>query len=180
MIFKTQFHYFILNLLKIMNLNIKIFLLCPIPDDQKPINEYIDLKENDFTNFMLMSRKNYFSKLFINFLVGFVLSIPLSFLFNVSNQLFLYSTFYSISFLILNFFINLSRWSQLLKRLRNSRLFYEEGSWYDGQYWEKPLELIKNDKLLTSQKIKPILKRLIKTLLMLLSFNGYVYYSYLN
>ena len=180
MIFKTQFHYFILNLLKIMNLNIKIFLLCPIPDDQKPINEYINLKENDFTNFMLLSRKNYFSKLFINFLVGFVLSIPLSFLFNVSNQLFLYSTFYSISFLILNFFINLSRWSQLLKRLRNSRLFYEEGSWYDGQYWEKPLELIKNDKLLTSQKIKPILKRLIKTLLMLLSFNGYVYYSYLN
>ena len=163
-----------------MNLNIKIFLLCPIPDDQKPINEYINLKENDFTNFMLLSRKNYFSKLFINFLVGFVLSIPLSFLFNVSNQLVLYSTFYSISFLILNFFINLSRWSQLLKRLRNSRLFYEEGSWYDGQYWEKPLELIKNDKLLTSQKIKPILKRLIKTLLMLLSFNGYVYYSYLN
>ena len=128
-----------------MNLNIKIFLLCPIPDDQKPINEYINLKENDFTNFMLLSRKNYFSKLFINFLVGFVLSIPLSFLFNVSNQLFLYSTSYSISFLILNFFINLSRWSQLLKRLRNSRLFYEEGSWYDGQYWEKPLELIKND-----------------------------------
>ena len=31
-----------------MNLNIKIFLLCPIPDDQKPINEYINLKENDF------------------------------------------------------------------------------------------------------------------------------------
>ena len=61
--------------------------------------------------------------------------------------------FYSINFLILNFSINFSRWSQLLKRLRNSRLFYEEGSWYDGQYWEKPLELIKNDKLLTSQKL---------------------------
>ena len=163
-----------------MNLNIKIFLLCPIPDDQKPINEYINLKENDFTNLMLLSKKNYFSKIFINFLIGFVLATPLTFLFNVNSQLFLYNSFYSTSFLILNFFINLSRWSQLLKRFRSSRLFYEEGSWYDGQYWEKPLELIKNDKLLTSQKIKPILKRLIKTLLMLLSFNGYVYYSYLN
>ena len=160
-----------------MNLNIKIFLLCPIPDDQKPINEYINLKENDFTNLMLLSKKNYFSKIFINFLIGFVLATPLTFLFNVNSQLFLYNSFYSTSFLILNFFINLSRWSQLLKRFRSSRLFYEEGSWYDGQYWEKPLELIKNDKLLTSQKIKPILKRIIKTLIVLLSFNVYLYWN---
>ena len=163
-----------------MNLNIKIFLLCPIPDDQKPINEYINLKENDFTNLMLLSKKNYFSKIFINFLIGFVLATPLTFLFNVNSQLFLYSSFYSTSFLILNFFINLSRWSQLLKRFRSSRLFYEEGSWYDGQYWEKPLELIKNDKLLTSQKIKPILKRIIKTLIVLLSFNVYLYWNYIG
>ena len=93
---------------------------------------------------------------------------------------FLYNSFYSTSFLILNFFINLSRWSQLLKRFRSSRLFYEEGSWYDGQYWEKPLELIKNDKLLTSQKIKPILKRIIKTLIVLLSFNVYLYWNYIG
>ena len=163
-----------------MNLNIKIFLLCPIPDDQKPINEYINLKENDFTNLMLLSKKNYFSKIFINFLIGFVLATPLTFLFNVNSQLFLYNSFYSTSFLILNFFINLSRWSHLLKRFRSSRLFYEEGSWYDGQYWEKPLELIKNDKLLTSQKIKPILKRIIKTLIVLLSFNVYLYWNYIG
>ena len=163
-----------------MNLNIKIFLLCPIPDDQKPINEYINLKENDFTNLMLLSKKNYFSKIFINFLIGFVLATPLTFLFNVNSQLFLYNSFYSTSFLILNFFINLSRWSQLLKRFRSSRLFYEEGSWYDGQYWEKPLELIKNDKLLTSQKIKPILKIIIKTLIVLLSFNVYLYWNYIG
>ena len=163
-----------------MNLNIKIFLLCPIPDDQKPINEYINLKENDFTNLMLLSKKNYFSKIFINFLIGFVLATPLTFLFNVNSQLFVYNSFYSISFLIVNFFINLSRWSQLLKRFRSSRLFYEEGSWYDGQYWEKPLELIKNDKLLTSQKIKPILKRIIKTLIVLLSFNVYLYWNYIG
>ena len=163
-----------------MNLNIKIFLLCPIPDDQKPINEYINLKENDFTNLMLLSKKNYFSKIFVNFLIGFVLATPLTFLFNVNSQLFLYNSFYSTSFLILNFFINLSRWSQLLKRFRSSRLFYEEGSWYDGQYWEKPLELIKNDKLLTSQKIKPILKRIIKTLMVLLSFNIYLYWNYIG
>ena len=81
-----------------MTLNIKIFLLCPIPDDQKPINEYINLKENDFTNLMLLSRKNYFSKIFTNFLFGFIIATPLSFLFNVNDQLFLYNTFYSLNF----------------------------------------------------------------------------------
>lgn len=162
-----------------MNLNIKIFLLCPIPDDQKPITEYINLKENNFTNLMLLSRKNYFSKIFMNFLTCFVISTPLSFVFKVNKDLLLFNSFYAISFLILIFVVNLSRWSQLLTRFRSTRLFYEEGSWYDGQIWEKPLELIKNDKLLTSQKIKPILKRIIKTLIVLISFNIYLYLSYI-
>ena len=29
-----------------MNTKLKFFLLCPVPEDQKPINEYIGLKEN--------------------------------------------------------------------------------------------------------------------------------------
>ena len=45
---------------------------------------------------------------------------------------------------------------------------------------KNPLELIKNDKLLTSQKIKPILKRIIKTLIVLLSFNVYLYWNYIG
>ena len=163
-----------------MNLNIKIFLLCPIPDDQKPINEYINLKENSFTNLMLLSSKNYYSKIFTNFLKYFILATPLTFLFKLNNQLLLINSFYSLNFLILIFVINLTSWSQLLKRFRNSRLFYEEGSWYDGQIWEKPLELIKNDKLLVSQKIKPILKRILKTLIVLISFNIYIYFNYIN
>jgi hypothetical protein len=59
-----------------MNLNIKIFLLCPIPDDQKPINEYISLKKNPFTNWIQYSKKKYFQKvsntLFIT-IIGFIL-----------------------------------------------------------------------------------------------------------
>ena len=47
-----------------MNTNIKIFLLCPVPDDQKPINEYIGLKENPVTNWTMLAKKNYDAKLF--------------------------------------------------------------------------------------------------------------------
>jgi hypothetical protein len=46
-----------------MNSNIKIFLLCPVPEDQKPINTYIGLKENQLTNWTTLSKKNYDKKL---------------------------------------------------------------------------------------------------------------------
>jgi hypothetical protein len=42
-----------------MNLNIKTFLLCSIPEDQKPINDYIQLKDNFFLNWIQFPQKNY-------------------------------------------------------------------------------------------------------------------------
>jgi hypothetical protein len=64
-----------------------------------------------------------------------------------------------------------SRWKQLDNEFNQPRLFYEEGSWYDGQVWEKPLSILKNDKLISSQKIQPILQRLIRTLFTLVSIS---------
>ena len=46
-----------------MKTNIKIFLLCPVPDDQKPINEFIGLKENLLTSWTTLSQKNYKKKI---------------------------------------------------------------------------------------------------------------------
>jgi hypothetical protein len=163
-----------------MNLNIKIFLLCPIPDDQKPISEYINLKENNFTNFFSLSQKKYLFQIFKNFLFFFIFSIPIIFLFKLNNEFLLFNCFFSINFLIFLFLINFSFWLQLFKKFRSSRLFYEEGSWYDGQFWEKPMELIKNDKLIANQKIKPILKRILKTLFFLIFINLYLYFNYLT
>lgn len=162
-----------------MNLNIKIFLLCPIPDDQKPINEYINLKENDFSNLIFLTRKDYFKKLCINFISYFFLVTPVTYLFKLENELILFNSFFSISTLVFIFLINFSRWYQISKRFQSSRLFYEEGSWYDGQFWEKPIELIKNDRLINSQKITPILKRITKTLFCLVSINIYIYVIYI-
>jgi hypothetical protein len=43
---------------------------------------------------------------------------------------------------------------EIQKRLKEPNVFYEEGSWFDGQIWEKPFYVIKNDRLLASQKMK--------------------------
>jgi hypothetical protein len=149
-----------------MSSNIKIFLLCPVPNDQKPINEYIDLKENELINWTTLSNKKYQEFLFFRFLTIFFLFFPFTF-----SQIHFYFESLLINFLIslillvfllIGIFI---RWEQVKQRFLMARLFYEEASWYDGQIWEKPLELIKNDKFITTQKIQPILNRLRTTLI---------------
>ena len=118
-----------------MNFNIKIFLLCPIPDEQKPINEYINLKEKDFTNFLLLNLKNYFFKVFSYFFLFFCLGFIVYYLFQLKSKIILFNLSFSLFILFFMFLTNFLSWSQLLKRIRSSRIFYVEGSWFDGQFW---------------------------------------------
>ena len=151
-----------------MNTNIKIFLLCPVPEEQKPINVYIGLKENPLTNWTTLSRKNYEKKLF---------SITSSFflLISIFRIGMLEESHYFIEWLLTNciissgfltflLFVIFYRWKQVEKEFNQPRIFYEEASWYDGQIWEKPFLILKNDKLISTQKIQPILERIARTL----------------
>ena len=155
-----------------MNTNIKNFLLCPVPEDQKPITEYIGLKENFLTSWTTLSQKNYklkIIKLFINNLIIFSLLTVSTLITNQNNffnWLFI-NSFNSLNLIIFLFIIIIFRWQQNQTRFNQTRLFYEEGSWYDSQVWEKPFLIIKNDKLISTQKIEPILQRLKQTLLFL-------------
>ena len=158
-----------------MNTNIKIFLLCPVPEEQKPINIYIGLKENPLTNWTTLSRKNYEKKLF---------SITSSFflLISIFRIGMLEESHYFIEWLLTNciissgfltflLFVIFYRWKQVEKEFNQPRIFYEEASWYDGQIWEKPFLILKNDKLISTQKIKPILERISRTIFTLFSWN---------
>jgi hypothetical protein len=155
-------------------MTIKIFLLCPVPENQKPINEYINLQQNLLTQWLLFSNKG--SRVSFLFLYFFIF-----FIFFCSNipRLEFFSFFHSIiiSFFITNviilffFFFEYFRWSQLENRFNQSRLFYEEGSWYDGQVWEKPFLLIKNDRFIATQKISPFIQRISRKILNFFYFN---------
>jgi len=147
---------------------LKLILLCPVPEDQKPISEFIGLKENPLTNWTTLSTKNYNFKFCRNFLgIFFICS-----LINLKNSEFLFdwliqNLFISVNLLNILYFIVIWRWNEVKKRLNESRLFYEEASWYDGQIWEKPSIILKNDRLLVTQKIEPVLQRLKGTLAIL-------------
>ena len=62
-----------------MNFNIKIFLLCPIPEEQKPINEYISLKENSLTNWITLTKKEYLWTLIRGFFILFLICLTFTF-----------------------------------------------------------------------------------------------------
>ena len=158
-----------------MNSNIKIFLLCPVPEEQKPINAYIGLKENQLTNWTTLSKKNYEKKLvslfsFFFFVVSFFRFSSFSDTRYLFEWVFI-NIFISLNLLFFLIALIFSRWKQIEKDFNEPRLFYEEASWYDGQIWEKPFSILKNDKLISTQKIKPILERISRTIFTILSWN---------
>jgi hypothetical protein len=157
------------------NTNIKIFLLCPIPEEQKPINQYIGLKENLLTSWTTLSTKKYQQKILFLYSITF-LFISLFQLYSFQSFSYFFdwiveNLFLTTNFLLFLFLIILSRWIQIQNQFNQARFFYEETSWYDGQIWEKPFLLIKNDKLISSQKMTPIIKRIQQSIFQLLFLN---------
>ena len=120
--------------------SIKIFLLCPIPDEQKPISEYINLKkfitEKRITKFTILQLSQTYIKKKDEVIQNF---------------------FKEFKQIIVGLFLFV-RWNEIKKRLNLPNIIYEEGSWYDSQIWEKPFSMIKNDRLINSQIIKPYFK----------------------
>lgn len=128
--------------------SIKIFLLCPVPEDQKPITEYIQLKKYLEKKEKILDHtqnKNEFNSPFLQEFDSF---------FHFFNPL----KIEQLGKMFFNFFL-IIRWKELETRLTQAIVFYEESSWYDGQIWEKPFSILKNDRLLSTQIVQPILKK---------------------
>jgi hypothetical protein len=143
--------------------NIKIFLLCPVPQDQKPITEYLNLQKNSVTEWTTFSQSRFEKELF-SYARSFSFFLSFFTLFSLSTRPFglwvLEVLCLTNLFLFFFCFFIWFRWIELEKRLKESRLIYEEASWYDGERWEKPFSILRTDRLLATQRIQPIQTRL--------------------
>lgn len=161
-----------------MSFNIKIFLLCPIPEGQKPINEYISLKDNFLTNLLTFKDKKKYIQLY-SFLLFFFFFILYTNNFHINFPKIISLTIFLTNLIFLIFSIGIfNRWKNLENRFNNSRIVYEEGSWYDAQIWEKPFLLIKNDRLILNQKVIPILQQLLGNIFNLVLFNFFLLFYF--
>ena len=68
-------------------------------------------------------------------------------------------------------------WKHVFKRLNSEKVEYEESGWYDGQVWQKPLNLKEKESLIASNEVKPILKNIIQisSIILILALTGILF-----
>ncbi len=152
---------------------------CPVPKDQQPLNEYVELKEAFFYRWAKLERSQYLRMLLLIWLGFAIIFSPVAMSIQSPNrhlwQFICVANIGGSVGLILPVLLLLSGWGHVKQRLDSAKIFYEESGWYDGQTWEKPEADLAKDRLLVAYEIKPVMTRLQKTLLgiigiLLLSF----------
>nr|YP_009295304.1 hypothetical chloroplast RF36 [Dasya binghamiae]AOH77316.1 hypothetical chloroplast RF36 [Dasya binghamiae] len=136
----------------------------PVPFDQQPLNEYLELKKSCFFAWSTYDIKQYIYIILVLFFCLFIICGFLVFLFlfnllTLSKLLIL--NFLLIDIIFIFIFIRLYLgWSYIIKRLLSATIFYEESGWYDGQVWIKTAENLTRDRLLGLYQIMPLLDRM--------------------
>ncbi|OLP20298.1 hypothetical protein BST81_00740 [Leptolyngbya sp. 'hensonii'] len=146
---------------------------CPVPEEQQPINEYVNLKESWFYRWAALELRGYLTPMVWIWGLSWVLIGPIA---ATSfpparhlTQFLLSSTLGTLSMLLFPLGHLYLGWVYVCDRLRKDTIFYEESGWYDGQQWSKPPEVILRDRLIVSHEIQPVLRRLQITFLVLVS-----------
>ena len=158
---------------------------CPVPKDQQPTNEFIELSKSNFFSWP-KSKKS-----LILVLIKFCVCTFIIFLVISSGSIYFKTSL--LRYILLSFFCSLSipslisiklylGWNHVFKRLTSERVEYEESGWYDGQVWEKPLVLKEKESLIASIEVKPILKNLIQifSIISVLALSGILLFQYNN
>lgn len=142
-------------------------VICPVHEEQRPINEYQDLKESWFFRWATLDRFAYLKPIVILWSISWSISAPVAAVsFQPAKHLSQFLLFASAGALIIPGLALLRLylgWAYVQRRLLDPAVFYEESGWYDGQMWEKPPEVLAQDRLVVSYQVQPILERLKKT-----------------
>lgn len=153
--------------------------ICPVPKDQRPLNEYKKLKESNNFLWCTQDKNSYFKFLSFIFMVSFLLSsfILVISSFSLTNVKYFFTSSTFAALLIVTIFCLRSYlgWQYIYSRLMEATVAYEESGWYDGQVWIKPPGVLSQDRLIGTYEIYPCLKRLKETLVFLFTlFAGMV------
>jgi len=158
---------------------------CPVPIEQQPTNEFIELSKSIIFSWP----KN--KKSLILVLIKFWISAFVLFLVISSGSVYFKTSL--LKYILLSFFSSLSipllisirlylGWNHVFKRLTSERVVYEESGWYDGKVWIKPLVLKEKESLIALVEVKPILKNLIQifSIISVLVLSGILIFQYNN
>ena len=156
---------------------------CPVPKEQQPTNEFIELSKSKIFSWP-KTKKSLILVLIKFWFVGFVLFMIIS-----SGSIYFKTS--TLKYILLGFFNSLSLpllismrlylgWHHVFKRLTSEKVEYEESGWYDGQVWLKPVVLKEKESLIASIEVKPILKNLIQvfSIILIIALSGILIFQY--
>ena len=157
--------------------------LCPVPKEQQPTNEFIELSKSKIFSWP-KSKKLLTLVLFCFWIGTFILFLIIS-----SGSVYFktsilkYATISLFSSLSVPMFISIRLflgWNHVFKRLISEKVEYEESGWYDGQIWIKPLNIKEKESLIASLEVKPILKNIIQILsiIIVLILSGLLFFQF--
>lgn len=140
---------------------------CPVPFEQQPLNEYLELQESDFFQWAMLDWQPYLRKIIWTWVWGWAIAgpvaaasfapakFPLQFgLIGAAGATFL------LALVLVRLYLG---WRYVCDRLFSTDVFYEESGWYDGQVWSKPSQVLIQERLVVTYEIKPAMQRLERT-----------------
>tara|TARA_Y100001968_G_scaffold319352_1_gene350740 strand:+ start:8988 stop:9485 length:498 start_codon:yes stop_codon:yes gene_type:complete len=145
--------------------------ICPVPKDQIPILEYEELSNSSFSSWPINGKSYLYKRLTQSWL----LTLPLTLLISSGSiqltkspvYIILESISVSLFIPILLLVRQLLNWNYIFKRLYSHKIEYEESGWYDGQTWEKTIDIRTKDLLIAQHEVTPIIDSLKESLIII-------------
>ncbi len=148
-------------------------IICPVPLNQRPLNEFNSIRNSWIISWPFLERIIFYRKLTFCWLIITPVCLTISYgsdyLKNKPFELIFISLTASLAFPILLLIRQWLSWVYIYKRLNSEKIEYEESGWYDGQTWEKPIDWRAKDLLIAQYQIKPVLNHLEVIIVLLLS-----------
>ena len=146
---------------------------CPVPTNQRPLNEYITLKNSIEFNWTINNFENFIKKLvelsftcYLSF--GLVFSVALQTKTTI-YEIFIHSSLFTLmSIICITSRLYLS-WKYVYNRLMQATITYEESGWYDGQIWIKSSKMLTQDTIIGTYEVLPITNRLKQVIIIFFS-----------
>ncbi len=140
--------------------------ICPVPRNQQPIIEYENLSQSWFFRIPTVS----FRSFYLHLVVSWLLILPIILIIMNGSvtfhgrliKLIYISALLSVISPLLVLVRQYLGWTYIHGRLSSDVVEYEETGWYDGQIWQKPIEVQAKEKLIARYDVSPIISLLKK------------------